>query len=357
MDALAPQMGGIGRYTLELVRGLPSVPGVSHVDHYAHGRLFDDVKPLLTNQRMPKRSWTRRWRDRRQWQRLARSSIVHAPNYFLPRGVEQGVMTVHDLSVFRFPETHPAERIRHFEKHFLDSLVRARRLITDTATVRDEIVADFGIAAERIKVVPLGVSSSFRPHSPGELAEPLRGLGLQAGRYTLCVSTIEPRKRIAELLRVWRDLPAALRADNPLVLAGGPGWRNESIMAAIAEGEAAGWLTHCAFVPEALMPALYAGAKLFIYPSIYEGFGLPPIEAMASGVPVIAADRSCMPEVCGAAARYTDPDDHGGFRNAVCEALEDGAWLEQAAKASVAHAAQYSWRACVEATAAVYAML
>jgi glycosyltransferase involved in cell wall biosynthesis len=133
--------------------------------------------------------------------------------------------------------------------------------------------------------------------------------GLSHGSYSLCVTTIEPRKRIDSLLAAYARLPEKLRVVYPLILVGGKGWRSEHLHQAIDAAANAGWLHYLGFVPEDDLPALYAGARLFVYPSSYEGFGLPVIEAMASGVPVVTSNRSCLPEIASGAAKLVDPDD------------------------------------------------
>ena len=188
----------------------------------------------------------------------------------------------------------------------------------------------------------------------GRFRRPSELWDLKPHRYGLCISTLEPRKKILEFCLAWRRLPEDLRREFPLVLAGGSGWENEAIHNAIETGVAEGWLRHLGFVEEAMLPALYAGAALFVYPSIYEGFGLPPIEAMASGVPVIVSNRSCLPEVCGAAARYIDPDDEEDFASALLDSLEDAGWRSRAARMGLERASEFSWDRCVNETLAVY---
>ena len=129
---------------------------------------------------------------------------------------------------------------------------------------------------------------------------------------------------------------------------------NQQIHDQVDLGVAEGWLRHLGHVEERQLPALYAGAKLFVYPSLYEGFGLPPIEAMASGVPVIVSDRSCLPEVCGSAARFVDPDNDNQFLNAIRFGLEDDQWREGAVRRGLERAACYTWDRCIEDTVKVY---
>lgn len=349
VDALEPQPGGIGRYTWELCKGLPA-RGIGML-FFGRNRLLDDPGVLLRGEPLPlPRGRLRNWWDKR----ALTSSLVHGPNYFLPSFAETGVVTIHDLSVFRFPETHPAARVAAFEREFHRSLSRAAHVITDTETVRGELIETFGVPAERVTAIALGVDAAFRPLPEAVLAPDLTSWGLEAGRYGLCVSTIEPRKKISELLAAWRRLPRSLRDLYPLVLCGGAGWRNEQLRREIDEGVAEGWLRYLGFVGESLLPPLYAGARLFVYPSIYEGFGLPPVEAMASGVPVVVSGRSCLPEVCGDSARYIDPDDDDAFLAALEQGLTDEVWRAGAVQRGLDRASQLTWAACIDRTAAVY---
>lgn len=355
VDALEPHPGGIGRYTWELCKGLKGRGDIDDLAYFGRARLIADPAVLLTGERLPRRSRVRRVFDPWQVRSRLRSSVVHGPNYFLPRDVEGGVITVHDLSVFKYPETHPAKRVQDFERRFLDSLDRAAHVITDTQTVRGEVMDMFGIAPDRVTSVPLGVDDRFRPLEGESLR--LKGWGLQSRGYGLCISTLEPRKKIHELLHAWRSLPPPVRDRYPLVLAGGTGWNNEALHEEIGRASAEGWLRHLGFVEEEALPDLYSSAALFLYPSIYEGFGLPPLEAMASGVPVLMSGRSCMPEVGGEAPRYIDPDDSAAFAAAIEESLLDPAWRSESAQKGIARAKEFSWVRCINATADVYRKL
>jgi len=348
VDALEPQLGGIGRYTWELCKGLSNHPAISELTFFARGRLIDQPERLLLGAKLPKRRRLQTWAGLRK----LRKAIVHGPNYFLPPYAETGVITVHDLSVFRYPETHPVARVQAFEQEFARSLRRANHVITDTETVRQELIADFGVNPSDVTAIHLGVD---RPFFDEEFdAAKLSALGLDPRQYGLCIAALEPRKKILELLRAWRDLPPALRNRYPLVLAGNAGWRNEGHRAVIDQGVAEGWLRHLGFIEETLLRQLYKGARLFIYPSTYEGFGLPALEAMASGAPVLVAGRSCLPEVCGNAAAYVDPDDHAGFTGKLAQALEDERWHTESRRLGRERAATFTWQRCIEGTVEVY---
>lgn len=354
VDALQPELSGIGRYTWELWKGLERSEKISEL-FASHGSLLiDRPERLLRDPKYrpgPKMlRWFQRWRTRS----IHRSTIVHAPNYFLPRSVQGGIITVHDLSVLRHPEAHPASRVKSFERLFASSVGRAAHIITDTNTVRQEVIEAFSLRPDQVSAVPLGVDPRFRAFEDADLGRALARFGLSAGRYGLSVAALEPRKKIAQLISAWRRLPSATRNRYPLVLAGGAGWENADLRDQIVEAQAEGWLRYLGFVDESVLPQLYAGARLFVYPSIYEGFGLPPIEAMASGTPVVASDRSCLPEVCGNAARLIDPDDPDRFVAAIEESLDDEEWQGEAVARGLERAKAYTWERCVAGTVAIY---
>ena len=362
VDALSPAMSGIGRYTWELVQRLGAQDDGVRLRCYRAGRWVGDPASLLrapvapAASSAPKRTRLRapRLLQRLYWRQTFKTSVFHAPNYFLPPAVDGGVITVHDLSVLRFPQMHPQERVRQFDAQFRGSLARAAHLITDSQTVRDEIVDLLAWPADRVTAVHLAASPGFAPQPAAALRAPLAAFGLVPGGYTLSVATIEPRKRIDALLAAYRMLPEALRNASPLVLVGGPGWRSEGLLEDIARAQREGWLRYLRFVCDADLRALYAGASLFAWLSIYEGFGLPMVEAMASGVPVMAANRSCMPEVLNGAGLLVDPDDTQAVAAQLERALGDIPWRAAARARGLAVAAGYSWDRCAAQTLDVY---
>ena len=350
VDALGPHPGGIGRYTWELCKGLTEREDVEALHYYGRGRLIEDPWQLIEGTKLPRRRRVMRPYHLWQAKRTLRSSLVHGPNYFLPPSTDVGVITIHDLSVFRYPETHPAERVRAFERQFTHSMQRAAHIITDTETIRREVIEIFSVSPYAISAIPLGVDPRFAPNG----APSLDKLGLAPGGYGLCVSTLEPRKKILELIRAWEKLPNGLRSRIPLVLAGGSGWESAALHDEIEKASRKGWLRYLGFVDEQLLNSLYAGAALFAYPSIYEGFGLPPIEAMASGIPVVVADSSCLPEVCGDAARYINPDDLEAFAQVLEDSLTDSEWRGLAIAKGLERVREFNWNRCVDQTMSVY---
>ncbi len=359
VDALTPLLSGIGRYTWELASRMGEMPGIEQVRYFRAGQWIDDPASLITGGYSGRRryqSWPR-WLKAWYWQQTFRGQVFHGPNFFLPPYAENGVVTVHDLSVFKFPETHPVARLNEFDRLFQQTLDRAAHLITVSETTRQEVIDYFAWPAEKITAIHNGVSAFFKPCTSEDLTPILHRYGLTYAGYTLCVSTIEPRKRIDALIEAYAQLPETLRKNVPLVLVGGNGWCSEHLHALIEKGKQAGWLYYLGYVPETDLPALYAGAKLFVYPSIYEGFGLPVIEAMASGVPVITSNCSCLPEVAKGAAKLVNPDDINSFTAELERGVLDTEWRELATARGLEVAAGYDWSECAKKTVGVYAGL
>ena len=378
VDAIFPPLTGIGRYAYELATRLPAVAGIEEVRYLG---LFgwvpvppstaqDAVAPYLLastgygslRRKMAARTWAVRiydavsefWRGRLL--RKERSGAVfHSPNFFLPPYDGPSVATVHDLSIYRFPDTHLAARRRYFDLAFERSLRRADAVITVSEAVRRELIADYAVDAARVTAIHHGVDAAFRPRDAQQLQPVLSRHGLQAGGYTLSVATLEPRKKLDRLIAAYARLPASLRQRHPLVLTGSAGWLNDHIREAIDRGRAEGWLRYLGYVPQEELPALYAGARALALISVYEGFGLPVLEAMASGIPVLTSNVSSLPEVAGGAALLVDPDDVPAVSGQLERLLTDEPWRASAVAAGLQRARQFTWERCVQRTVEVYA--
>jgi len=183
----------------------------------------------------------------------------------------------------------------------------------------------------------------------------LARFGLVPGEYVLSVGTLEPRKNLPALFAAHAGLPEALRQRFPLVVAGMRGWHQAEALNASSAAMARGELRLLGYVPDAAVPDLYAGAAAFAYPSRYEGFGLPPLEAMASGVPVITSNRTSLPEVVGSAGLMVDPDDVDGLREGLRRLLEDRVFAATLGEAGRLRSRSFSWERCARETQAVYA--
>jgi alpha-1,3-rhamnosyl/mannosyltransferase len=200
----------------------------------------------------------------------------------------------------------------------------------------------------------LASSAEFHPRGADELRGALSRHGLEVGGYSLFVGTIEPRKNIETLLDAYSRLPIELRKRWPLVLTGYHGWRSESIHQRLDSAKREGWAYYLGFVPSEDLPLLFAGARLFTFPSLYEGFGLPVLEAMSSGVPVVCSNNSSLPEVAGDAALMCEAQDTETLTELIQRGLEDEAWRASAVEQGLLHAARFSWERCASETLQVY---
>lgn len=280
--------------------------------------------------------------------------VYHEPNY-VPFRVDAPVaITIHDLSWMRYPQTHPRERVRWLERGVPRAIARADAIIVDAEFTKRELQEAFGVAPSRVSVIPLGVADAFRPRTPAQTRVSLSGFDLAHGRYLLTLGTMEPRKNIAHVLAAYAALPARLRERYPLVVAGARGWRAGVLTRRLQAMSARGEVRFMGHVPDAALPDLYAGAALFVFPSFYEGFGLPPLEAMASGAPVLVSNRASLPEIVGEAGIPIDPDRPEETREAIERVLDDDALRERLSVLGRQRAARFTWEACALGTLGVY---
>jgi len=198
------------------------------------------------------------------------------------------------------------------------------------------------------------VSPGFRPRDPGDTRATLAGLGLSHGAYVLTVGTIEPRKNVSHVLDAYALLPAPMRERFPLVVSGARGWTDAALRSQLRELSRAGNIRFLGHVNKGVLRDLYAGAGLFVFPSLYEGFGLPPLEAMASGAPVLCSTRASLPEITGDAAYPLDPQDPEATAATMRRVLEDESGRCAMAERGIVRAEQFKWTTCAIRTRNVY---
>jgi alpha-1,3-rhamnosyl/mannosyltransferase len=219
--------------------------------------------------------------------------------------------------------------------------------------VRQEIIRTLNVPPERVTRVYNGVRPWLRPMTADEARPVLRRLELPP-RYLLCLGTIEPRKNVLMLLRAYCDLPAPLRQRCPLVLAGGWGWKAEEVAEFFHDQARHQGVLHLGYVPENDLGALYNGARALVYPSLYEGFGLPPVEMLACGGAVLASTAAAVAEVAGGQAHLIEPHDVAGWRDGMRRVIEDDGWHAQLCRGAVEHARPFTWDACARDTLRIY---
>lgn len=348
--AQIPQADIYMYYGLQCERGmrLPSA-GTAHAVQRSYGLLRRLLPRPRTLRRLAEQAMFR-YHSRSSWG----GTLYHEPNYVpLPHDGPL-VLTVCDLSCFDHPETHPLERVRLMQRDMPAAIERADHIIVISEATGAALQRWFNVDPARISNTYLAADPRFQPLAQAATMPMLNGLDLSPGAYVLCVGTLEPRKNLATLFAAYAGLPAALRQRFPLVVAGMSGWNTEGLMKSAAELLRRNELRLLGYVSDEALPALYAGAAAFCYPSRYEGFGLPALEAMASGVPVITSNQTSLPEVVGDAGLLLDPDDVDGMRESLRRLLEDRVFAKELGLRGLDRSRMFSWDRCARETFAVY---
>jgi alpha-1,3-rhamnosyl/mannosyltransferase len=239
-------------------------------------------------------------------------------------------------------------------KFFEPSLRRAHHIITDAHYIKEELIDVFGIDETKIHPIHLAAEGVFEPMSALQVQKALLSRGLVYGEYWLSVGTLEPRKNLKLLFEAFSKLLPAQRKRCPLVVMGMAGWGEHSWLPQMREMVSAGEVIFTGYVPRHEQAAILAGAKALVYPSLYEGFGLPLVEAMQCGVPVIAANASCLPEVLDGAGVLIDPLDPTDLKQRMEELLDDTAFTAELAQKGLARSQDFSWAKCARKTLDVY---
>jgi glycosyltransferase involved in cell wall biosynthesis len=376
---------GIGHYTVQLLRCLREQAGQDRIDGFPEGwvRRARDycgrARPYLegtgTDLSRPGPSPSRFHSLRsnvlgslRQFGRslmaqhfrlvcgLQAYDLYHEPN-FIPLPCEQPtIATLHDLSVLLHPEWHPADRAAYFETHFHRGLARCVHFLAISEFGRQEMIHNLGILPERITRTYMGIRPGLGPLSAAQTAQALRDLDLPP-RYLLYLGTIEPRKNILLLLRAYCALPGRLRSCWPLLLVGNWGWNTSAVAEYLHREARDRGVIHRGYVAEKHLAAIYNGARALVYPSLYEGFGLPPLEMMACGGAVLASTAGALVETVGSKAHLIDPHNLDGWRTAMVRVLEDDDWWQALRTGVMAVARPYTWDRCAADTLRVYRAL
>jgi glycosyltransferase involved in cell wall biosynthesis len=370
---LQPAPGGVGRYTAKLARLLPTLPAgpgdeitlVPFVARHQRGAVrvalrgfgLEHLDPVIAA--LPRPLLYDSWHLlgapalARLSPRLRDVDLVHAPSVAVPpHGRAPLVVTAHDAAPLVLPETYP-RRGRWFHRRGLAAAAqRADLVITVSNAAADELVAYTDIPRDRIRVVPNGVD--LHAASEDDVRRVREQFGLGDKPYLLWVGSLEPRKNVGLLAQAFARWAARSELEHRLVLAGPSGWvedESETLAPLRALGDR---VTSIGRVDDTVLPALYRGADLFVFPSRHEGFGIPVLEAMAQATPVLCADIPALREVAGEAARRLPPEDPGAWAAAIEQLLTDSGMRDRLVTAGQERAQQFSWERCAAATRAVY---
>ena len=258
------------------------------------------------------------------------------PTNIPKNGWEKEFCVIHDLVYEKYPETMGKKFVSYYRERTQNAVLKSRVIFCDSRSTQDDLVGFLPVAKGKAEVVYPG---------PTELNQARATLpeGLKNKRYILNVGTLEPRKNLENLLRGYAGLPERLKVQYPLVLVGAKGWQEGSIFKTVQEENLTRFVKFLGFVPDETLSKLYAEAKLFVYPSLYEGFGLPVLEAMQYETPVITSNVSSLPEVAGRGAIYIDPLAPNEITRAIQKVLEGKADLNELKSAAAKHIAQFSW--------------
>ncbi len=353
---------GVAHYTFELAQELSRLAPQHSFDLIAPAAYPPEVSaqvnqiPNLAAVTLKTNLITRRW-----WAiglpahvRRARLDLFHGTNYEVPlRNRERNVLTVHDLSIFSHPETHD-KRIATRGRRRLRIMMRsAARIITPTEAVKRELIARFQMNPDTIAVTPEAPRKAFRPMPAGQTADVRQRLGI-ADDFILCVGTIEPRKNLLTLVSAFAELLRNTAHQPQLVIAGPKGWLTAEFDRVAAEANFGERLRLVGYVGDEDLRALYSSCKAFVFPSLYEGFGLPPLEAMACGAPVIASRIAAHVETLGAHAHLVEPTDARALAKVMVTLLENQNERNRLSRAGIEHAARFTWEETAKLTLKVY---
>jgi glycosyltransferase involved in cell wall biosynthesis len=351
---------GIGHYTDALAEWLARV----NQDHqYELLSPFDFVfdarngKPENLSKRFfPVRSIFRKW-----WLvglptmlQISPVDLFHGTNYNIPVIAPcPTVVTIHDMSIFAHAETHELLNVRRGKRRIPLMARRATRIIAPSEWTKREIVRYLGTRPEKIRVVYEASREKMEP-LPFSACQGVLEKHKIRRPYLLYVGTIEPRKNLLSLIRAYDELLRSSGHRPQLVLCGGRGWLDEGVFKLVEELRLQDQVRFTGYVDDADLPALYSAAEIFVYPSLYEGFGLPPLEAMACGTPVVTSNSSSLPEVVGKAGMMHDPHNYRALAECIVKLFDDADTLAHFKNAGLLQASQFSWERVARETQVVY---
>jgi glycosyltransferase involved in cell wall biosynthesis len=352
---------GVSHYIEQVLQHLGQIDSTNHYSVFTTRGLDAAALGLPANfQVRPSRLPTINPRVRIPWEQMLAPILLRRIGADLYHGALNvvpfacpipSVVTVHDLAFIRFPET-----FRSYNRTYLDiatrlSVRRAQRILAVSEHTRREVVGLLGVPAERVVVTPNAARAHFRLPDPQRLEAFRRAHDLPE-RFILYVGTLEPRKNLTTLLEAYAEVSQL--HDLPLLIGGGKGWLYQPVFARLEELDLRDRVRFIGYIEEEELPLWYAAATVFVFPSIYEGFGMPPLEAMACGTPVICSDSSSLPEVVADAGVLVPPRDAAAWSAAIDQVLRDADLRADLRERGLRRAAHFTWRNSAEQTLAAY---
>ncbi len=349
--------GGISNYVLRLLGPLVALD-VDTDFCVLHSR--KDRAPLSPGPNFhPVACWTpchhrlERWALGVEAARLG-LDLLHSPDFIPPAfGYRRSVITVHDLNFLYYPQFLTAESHRYYNRQIEWAVHRADHILADSHATKSDLVSLLDVEPEKVTVVHLAADPAFRPLPEAEAGQVAARHGLEP-HFLLCVGTLEPRKNLPGLLQAYRLLLNAKVTTEPLVLVGGKGWLYDEVFERVKVLHLTEQVCFLHDVPDADLPGLYNAASVLVTPSFYEGFGLPALEAMACGTPVVVTERASLPEVVGDAGLLVNPDDPDDIARALARVLTEEPLRARMRELGLAQAARFTWEETARKTLAIY---
>ncbi len=351
---------GINGYIAHLLHALPDADPLFHytvmLGHQAmideHRRFTLRRTPFSTVHPLRRILWEQMIQPFSLWR--ARPDLLHALAFVSPvLSRVPSVVTVYDLSFIHYPQVLSSSRRLYLRLFTRRSCEQARRVIAISQSTARDLTDSFGIPPQKIDVAVPGVSERFCPLPPEDIARFRQENGLP-DRFLFFVGTLEPRKNLSMLLRAYAQLPAGDRQAVHLVLAGGKGWMYDDIFRTMAELDLSDTVHLPGYLPADQLPLWYNAADAFVYPSIFEGFGLPVVEAMACGTPVLVSNVSSLPEAVGDAGRQLPPGDVSAWTEALAQVIHDAAWRDDFGERGRLWSRHFTWANTALQTVACY---
>lgn len=358
---LAHQKTGVGHYTFELAQALASLAPADEFEIVSPAPFADmETEPLAANLRLVNLGIPG-WKRRGWWSitlprycSQAGFSLFHGTNFDLPYWTKcPTVLTIHDLSLLLFSDTHEKRLVRRARVKLPLIARKAKAIITPSETVKNEVCEHLGIAADKVFAIPEAARGSFYRASPAETAAVRERLGVESD-FILFVGTVEPRKNVLNLVRAFEELAQGDSLRVQLVIAGERGWLLNDLNTCLASSPIKERVLFTGHLSDDELRALYSSCKLFVYPSLYEGFGLPLLEAMACGAPVITSNVPSIVETVGDVARLVSPNDVHDIAQGIKRLIENAEERERRSTAGIQHAQKFSWQRAATATLEVY---
>jgi glycosyltransferase involved in cell wall biosynthesis len=356
VTSLAVPTSGVGTYTLNLWEHLDQ-DARDCILPLAHRALNGSCPPGVVKPRVPRPMNKTLWMQMfLPWQ-LARlgADVSHFTNSVSPLGAPgHQVITIHDMTLWLFPELHYSRRLLAMRPFIPLAARRAGAIITVSHSAKEDIVRILHVPPQKVHVVYEAASSRFRRVEERAELDTIRARHHLPEQFILYVGTIEPRKNLVRLLEAFHKLKSRHRLDHALILVGSRGWKEHAILSTVETLQLQDSVRFLDHVPARDLVALYSLADLFVFPSLYEGFGLPVIEAMACGTPVVTSDRGSLAEVAGTAAQVVEATDVESIASGIKRVLDDREWWLELQARGLRQAARFSWATTASQTRRVY---